>query len=127
MVRTNQITASFKVSAGDGAEAVSASKSNASFTSGDSAVINGTAPNTTAQTWTVADFLGAGVAANGVYFENRDSAIAITLECQVSSSAKILLSVPAGGVFCARFDDNVDVIKVTAASSTADYTLVFAE
>ena len=127
MSRTNEITASFRVTAGGGAEAISASKTNASFTSGDSAVINGTAPNTTAQSWTVADFLGAGVAANGVYFENRDSAIAITLECQVSSAAKVLLSVPAGGVFCARFADNVDLIKVTAASSTADYTLVFAE
>ena len=97
MARTNTISADFKVSAGDGADSISASFPSTSFTSGDSTLINGTCGNVAAQSWTVSAFLGAGVAANGVFFENRDAAIAI------------------------------DVIKVQAASATADYTLAFGE
>lgn len=127
MARTNTISADFKVSAGDGADAISVSFPSKAFTSGDASLINGTAPNTTAQTWTVADFLGASVTAGGVFFENRDATIAITLTLEVSSAAVVAVVVPAGGVYVSRHTNAVDVIKVVAASATADYTLAFGE
>jgi hypothetical protein len=127
LARTNTISADFKVSAGDGADSISASFPSTSFTSGDATLINGTCGNVAAQTWTVANFLGASVTAGGLFFENRDAAIAITLTLEVGGSAVSTLVIPAGGVYVSRHTNAVDVIKVQAASATADYTLAFGE
>jgi len=127
MARENTISADFKVSAGDSADSISASFPSTAFTSGDSSLINGTVGNVSAQEWTVSTFLGAGITASGIFFENRDSAIAITLKLEISSAVVATLTIPAGGVYVSRHSDAIDLISVQAASSTADYTLAFGE
>lgn len=132
MARQNTVSATFKVSAGTNAEAVSVKVDNASFDSGESLVINGVAPATTGVTHDINDFFGASAYANGLFFQNRDSTHACTLlvKDDTGTPATIFnMDIPAGAGVLIRTTTNIHQITITClnAGETTEYTLALAE
>lgn len=129
MARTLKLSATYNLGSGDGVSAETQSAV-ASLTSGLSTMIAGSAPITTGKEYAVADFLGSGNSAKGIYFENTDSTNYITLSCGTGSGLSDVcnLRVKAGSVV--MFHDDADAIthiKVVANTSAASYVLSFCE
>lgn len=128
MARTLKLSATYNLGSGDGVSAETQS-ANASLSSGLSTMIAGSAP-TAGKEYTVADFLGTGNKAKGVYFENTDSTNYITLLCSATSAAGDIcaIQVKAGGVVMFHDDsDTIAFVKVTANTAAASYVLSFCE
>lgn len=128
MARSLKLSATYNLGAGDGVSAETQS-ANASLTSGLSTMIAGSAP-VAGKEYTVADFLGTGNNAKGIYFENTDSTNYITLLCSQTSDAGDVctLRVSAGSVVMFHDDsDTIAFIKVTANTAAASYVLSFCE
>lgn len=128
MARTLKLTATYNLGAGDGVSAETQS-ANASLSSGLSTMIAGSAP-TAGKEYVVADFLGTGNKAKGVYFENTDDTNNITLHCGTGTGTSDVcnLLVKPGSVV--MFHDDTDAIthiKVTASSAAASFVLSFCE
>lgn len=131
MARNNTVSATFKVSAGTSAEAVSVKVDNATFTSGESLVINGVASDS-GVTHDINDFFGASTYANGLFFQNRDSTHACTLlvKDDTATPATVFnMVIPAGAGVMVRTTTALHQITITCstASETTEYTLALAE
>jgi len=130
VARTLTLTATYTLGAGDGVSSETQSGS-ATLSSGLSTMIAGSAP-AAGKEYVVADFLGSGNKAKGVYFENTDSANSIQLKLSTSTNAGDVatLTVAAGGVVLLHDDaDAITHIKVdsTHASAAASFVLSFCE
>lgn len=130
MARDNTISATFKMAAGDGASAIQESLSNASFTSGDAILLQGTI-GSSEQEFVLADY---GLAqADGIYFENRDAASYIILSLRTgtgSGNDVSTLRVAAGGAFLVRCDDSqpaISHVAIQGEAADAEYVLGLAE
>ena len=131
MARTNTITSTFKVTGGSSADAVSATIETASFTSGESLVINGV-NDATGITYDVNDYFGASSYANGLLFQNRDSTHSadLTIKDDSGTPATVgLFTIPAGAGMLIRTDTNINTVKVacSTAGETVEFTLALAE
>lgn len=131
MARTNTITSTFKVTGGSSAEALTATIDTASFTSGESVVINGVADDT-GITYDVNDFFGASSYANGLLFQNRDSTHACTLLIKDDTGTPATVGnfvIPAGAGMLIRTNTNLHQITITCntSSETTEFTLALAE
>ena len=128
MARTLTLTCTYLLGAGDNASSETQTNA-ASLTSGLSATINGSAP-TGGQEYVVAEYLGSGNKAKGIYFENTDTTNYITLKLGTGSGGGQVADVriKAGSVLCLHDDgDAITHITVTANSSAATFVLAFCE
>tara|TARA_Y100000015_G_scaffold41326_1_gene47321 strand:+ start:768 stop:1121 length:354 start_codon:yes stop_codon:yes gene_type:complete len=117
------------MAAGDGASGFEESLSNASFTSGDAVVIQGTISHSSAVVYDV-DTYGFAQA-DGIYFENRDSTNFITLILNDSgASALSTLKIAPGGVFMVRVDVDqtaINQVSIQADTAPCEFVLCLAE
>ena len=128
MARTLKLSATYNLAAGDGVSAETQSAVS-SLTSGLSTMIAGSAP-TGGKEYAVADFLGTGNKAKGVYFENTDSTNYITLLCSTGAGLGDVCSLRVAAGSVVMFHDDADAIthiKVTANGAAATYVLSFCE
>ena len=128
LARTLTLNATYTLGAGD---SISSESQSAKFTgsSGLSTTIAGTAP-TGGLEYEVANFLGSGNKAAGIYFENTDSTNFITLLLSTGAGLGDVstLQVNAGSlVLLHDGSDTITHIKVTADTAAATFVLSFCE
>lgn len=129
MARTLKLTTTYNLGAGDGVSAETQTAST-TLTSGASATIAGSAPITTGVEYVVADFLGTGNKAKGLYIENRDADNALTVNLGTSTGGTEVgtFQIAVGGVMCLH--DNNDAIThigLIGLVAPADFVLCFCE
>lgn len=128
MARTLTLSNSYTLGAGDGASGESQSVS-FSVGSGLSAVINGSALVAGTE-YAVADYLGAGNKAKGIYFENTDATNYCTLKLGTATGGGQVadVRVKAGGTLCLHDDgDAITHIGITANTAATTFVLAFCE
>ena len=118
------------MASGDGAAGFSESSGTASFTSGDAVKLEASTGGAAEVEHSVASF---GLAqADGIYFENRDSADLMILSLRTASGSSnnvATLKIAPGGLFCVRVDATQTPITHVAIECGNDspYVLCLAE
>lgn len=130
MARDNTMNASFHMASGDGASGFSEASGSLTFTSGDAVKLEASTGGSAEVEHSVASF---GLAqADGIYFENRDTADLMILSIRsATGSGNNLASfkIAPSGVFCVRFDATQTAVSHVAIECANDspYVLCLAE
>lgn len=129
MGRTLKLTTTYNLGSGDGASAETQTAST-SLSSGLSTTIIGSAGHSAAVEYVVADYLGTGNKAKGIYVENRDDTHSLIVKLGTATGgAQVMdIRIAAGGVACLHDEtDAITHINLQGVTAAADFILCFCE